>query len=168
MVCLLSSVHALPLQLQNPTKTGSLLTFFLTAPMLALSFMCGVKHLDHQVYMQAVAVTNAALNDLAVCMLNDENIDFSYKAFLENVNLRAYITRFVFYYAIIQQCFQHVSLCEMHTNYLKDRYLPSCFPEIYFLSAHSSHAMEIVNRLITQVTTLLNLNLKNAQVEDTN
>ncbi len=42
--------------------------------MLALSFMCGVNHLEHQVYMQAVATTNAALNDLAVCMLNDENI----------------------------------------------------------------------------------------------
>jgi hypothetical protein len=83
--------------------------------MLALSFLCGVNHLEHEVYARAVNMTNTALNDLAICMMNDENVDHSYKAFLENVNLRAYITRFILYHAVLQQFFNHV-ICAFHIS----------------------------------------------------
>jgi hypothetical protein len=145
LVCLLSSTNTLPQHLQNPTQTGSLFTFFLTAPMLALTFLCGEKHLEYNVYMHAVTATNSALNDLAICMMSDDSIHHSYKAFLENVYLRAYITRFILYHAVVARFFDN------------EKYLPTCFPEMEFLFVPESPEMIIVHNMIDQVLDILNL-----------
>ncbi|KAL0490446.1 hypothetical protein AKO1_009507 [Acrasis kona] len=147
LVCLSSSSISLPLNLQNQSRTGSLFTFFLTAPMLALAFMCGASTLDHDAYSKAVDTTNVALNELAVCLMSDSKIDVSYRTFLENVILRAYITRFILFHAVINRYFK---------NYTQKPY-PTCFPEMHFLENPDSQPMVIVRELLENVLTMLNL-----------
>ncbi|KAG2381714.1 hypothetical protein C9374_006098 [Naegleria lovaniensis] len=139
-------------QIQDSSTTGSFFTYFLTSPILAFSFLAGVKNLEGRTFRDCELFIQNSFNELYKLLSQDEHLDVSMKVFLENENTRSYILRFMLCHVTMRLFIEKNLLLEFDENSeQKKDYLPSSCPPINCLNSETSSETTLLIKIISQL-----------------
>ncbi|KAF0985106.1 hypothetical protein FDP41_000145 [Naegleria fowleri] len=145
-------------QIHDSSTTGSFFTFFLTSPILAFLFLSGVKNVEGRTFKDCEILVQSSFNELYKLLSQDEYLDVSIKAFLENENTRSYILRFMLCHTTMRLFIEKNLLLEFDENSeQKKDYLPSSYPPINCLSSETSAETTLLVKVVSQLVEKLEI-----------
>jgi len=151
-VCLMAPRATIPL-LQNPFKSGSLFTYYLTSPVLALACTHGMSRVSHSSHEQLTDYLIQQYTLLLDVLLSNDQLDSSLRAFLDN----DFLQRFLLNYLLCR-----VAMIRYFNEQIKDEtaqkihYLPAAFPEFTMVQEGSpSQEYQLLSDTIDHMLVIL-------------
>ncbi|KAJ3035830.1 hypothetical protein HDV00_003365 [Rhizophlyctis rosea] len=145
LVCLLSPTEY-PSTIKDTTQIGSLFTLFLHAPVKAFAFVSDTTEMSAEVWNKCVVHIQGVEKTIADIFEKEaNNLDKSYRRFLQDDFLRQFLVRFVLADAILHS----------HNSFKEAQHFPTSFPP---LPPSLSTAPELLTKIqeLTQIANVAN------------